>query len=500
MVVSQDVRKSSRVYAAWRMAMRRSQLFRPGERVGIAVSGGPDSVLLLDFARAYAEEAGLTLAVVHFNHHLRGADSNADEEFVRQRARELGIGFYCSGADVTAAARAKKGNLEAVARDVRYRFFFSLVRQGQVDKVATAHTANDQAETVLLRLIRGAGTRGLGGIHPVLEGGVVRPFLAVTRSQVEAEIALRGLAYRIDASNRETHFARNRLRQRVLPLLEREFNPRVVESLAGFADRARDDDAFLEEQARERCMPWLRREGETVRIPAGRLADFPPAVARRVLRRMVAEAIYGAASIPGPITISHTEMKDLRRLAGGPAGRRIVLVAGAVAWKEFEWLVIGRASSQNQGRPAEQGPGFSYLLRPPATIEIPELGIRLDFSFADDPDDPDDTGANEAEEEYTATREIVCLDSVNPGAPLNLRSWRAGDRIHPLGHIRPVKLKELFQRRRVPVQERLWWPVLEIAGEIIWAKGFPLVGSAGQGQGKRLHIRERHLRAGDGVR
>jgi tRNA(Ile)-lysidine synthase len=454
-------------------------------------------MLLLDFARAYAEEAGLTLAVVHFNHHLRGADSNGDEEFVRQRARELGIEFYCSGTDVTAAARAKKGNLEAVARDVRYRFFFSLVRQGQVDKVATAHTANDQAETVLLRLIRGAGTRGLGGIHPVLEGGVVRPFLGITRSQVEAEIAVRGLACRMDSSNRETHFARNRLRQRVLPLLEREFNPRVVESLAGFADRARDDDAFLEEQARERCMPWLRRVGGTVRIPAGRLADFPPAIARRVLRRMVAETVYGTSIISGPITISHTEMGDLHRLAGGPGGRRVMLGAGAVAWKEFEWLVIGRASRQNQGRSAEQGAGFSYLLRPPATIEIPELGIRLDFSFADD---PNDTGANKAEEEYTAVREIVWLDSVNPAASLTLRSWRAGDRIHPLGHIRPVKLKELFQRRRVPVQERLWWPVLDFAGDIVWAKGFPLVGSAGQGQGKRLRIREEHLGAGHGVR
>jgi len=472
--------------------MRRSRLFRPGERIGIAVSGGLDSMLLLEFARAYAQEAGLALSVVHFNHHLRGAESDADEDFVRQRAGELGIAFHCSGADVTATAHAKKGNLEAIARDLRYRFFFSLVRQGQVDKVATAHTANDQAETVLLRLIRGAGTRGLGGIHPVLEGGVVRPFLTIKRSEVETEIAARGLACRTDASNRELRFARNRLRQKVLPLLESEFNPRVVESFAGFADRARDDDLYLEEQARMRCLPWLRRdEGGTVRIPAARLAEFPAAIARRVLRRMVAEGVHGATS--GPVAITHAEMEELRRLAAGPGGRRAMLGAGAEVWKEFEWLVVGRASTGRHACPAAEGPGFSYPVRPPATIDIPELALRLEISFADN------AGAKESEQEYTDTSESVWLGSVNSGAPLTLRSWRAGDRIHPVGHTRPVKLKELFQRRRVPVQERRWWPVLDLGGDIVWARGIGPGGPVRQGEGKRLLIREEHLRAGQGA-
>ena len=450
-------------------------------------------MLLLDFVRAYAHEAGLTLSVVHFNHHLRGAESDADEEFVRQRARELGVEFHCSGAEVAAIARAKKANLEAIARDLRYRFFFSLVRQGQVDKVATAHTASDQAETVLLRLIRGAGTKGLGGIHPVLEGVVVRPFLTITRSEVETEIAARGLVCRTDASNRELRFARNRLRQKVLPLLEREFNPRVVESLAGFADRARDDEAYLEEQARVRCQPWLRREGGTVRIPAARLAEFPAAIARRIVRRMVAEAIHGATAAPGPVAISHAEMEDSRRLAAGPGGRRAMLGAGAEVWKEFEWLVISRLSTGAPARAAKRRPGFSYPVQPPAAIDIPELAVRLRFSFAND---TDDMGANKPEEEYTDRSDSVWLGSVNPRAPLTLRSWRAGDRIHSLGHSRPVKLKELFQRRRIPVEKRLWWPVLELAGGIVWARGFPLARSPGQVEGRRLLIREEHLRTG----
>jgi tRNA(Ile)-lysidine synthase len=467
--------------------MRRSSMFRPGERIGIAVSGGPDSMLLLDFAVAYGAEAGIAVSAVHFNHHLRAAESEGDEDFVRQRARQLGIEIHCSGADVAALARAQKRNLEAVARDLRYRYFFTLVRQGKLDKVATAHTANDQAETVLLRIVRGAGTRGLGAIHPVLDGGVVRPFLMMTRAEVEAEVGLRGLAHRVDASNFESRFTRNRLRQRVLPLLEREFNPHVVESLAGFADRARDDEAFLEEHARERALPWLRHEGAALRIPARRLVDFPPAIARRVLRRMVAVSLHAARGSTGPVAISYAEMEDLRRLAeDGQGGKRITLAAGVEVRKEFEWLVVSPARPDARGDPAAQGPGFSYPVCPPATILIPELGIRLGFGFADVPD------ADEPQAEYTKG-EAVWLDPSNPASPLTLRSWRAGDRFHALGKTNPVKLKELFQRRGMPVSQRLWWPLLECAGTIIWVRGFPGARAPGKQSGRQLLIREGHI-------
>lgn len=479
---ARGAQKLTPTYLRWRLAMRRSRLFRPGERVGIAVSGGPDSMLLLDFAAAYAREAGVALSVVHFNHHLRGAESDADELFVRERARQLGFDFHGSGADVAAVARAKKRNLEATARDLRYSFFFGLVRQGKLDKVATAHTANDQAETVLLRLVRGAGTRGLGGIHPVLEGGVVRPFLMLTRAEVEAEVAFRGLACRADISNRETRFARNRLRERVLPLLEREFNPRIVESLAAFADHARDDEAFLQEQARDRSHAWLRRESGAVRIPVGRLREFPPAIARRVLRQMVAEAMEGGARAAGPVAITHVEMGDLHRLAAeGQSGKQVILGVGVEARKEFEWLVISRCREEDSR--SASAVGFRYDIRPPTTVAITEIGLQLRFSFADIID------AKGPEAEYNGN-EVVWLDSLNLAAPLILRSWRAGDRFHALGNTNPVKLKELFQRRRIPAAERAWWPVLESAGKIVWVRGFTPVHCGIGDSARRLLIAE----------
>jgi tRNA(Ile)-lysidine synthase len=439
-------------------------------------------MLLLDFSAAYSGEAGFLPAAVHFNHHLRASESDADEAFVRERAQQLGVACLCSGADVAGIARAEGRNLEAMARDLRYAFFFSLIRQGRLDRIVTAHTANDQAETVLLRLIRGAGTRGLGGIHPELAGGVARPFLMLTRGEIEAEITRRGLAYRVDPTNRQMRFTRNRLRELVLPLLERDFNPRVVLSLAGFADRARDDEAFLEEQAKDRCNAWLRREGGALRIPARRLADFPAAIARRVLRRLVVEA---AGAKAGQVAIGHGEMERLIGLAAnGRSGTRITLGAGVEARKEFEWLVIAPARPEACDQTPVRRNGFRHRIEPPATVAIPELGLRLCFNFVDG------AGAKGSEGEYTDKSEGVWLGSANLTDPLILRNWRAGDRTLLPGHTNPVKLKELFQRRHVPVVERAWWPVLEYSGEIIWAKGFTLARRERRAPGRRLMIGE----------
>ena len=234
------------LYTRWSLEMRRKEFFHAGQRMGVAVSGGPDSVLLLHFMQTLAREGGLTLAAVHFNHHLRGAESDGDEALVRDLAASLQIEYLRGEAEVGRVARERGRNLEAVARELRYRFFFSLVDQGRLDRVATAHTANDQAETVLMRLLRGTGTRGLGGIYPVLEGKVVRPFLGLTRAEVMQEIAARRLPYRVDSSNLNTRLQRNKVRMELLPLLTKEYNPEIIPLLNQFADRARDDEACLE--------------------------------------------------------------------------------------------------------------------------------------------------------------------------------------------------------------------------------------------------------------
>ncbi|HEV2177201.1 MAG TPA: tRNA lysidine(34) synthetase TilS [Terriglobia bacterium] len=467
-------------YTRWVLEMRHAQLFQPGWRVGVAVSGGPDSVLLLDFLHRLAAEVGLSIAAVHFNHHLRGAESDADEQFVGDLARALGIEFIHAEADTARIARQRHRNLEATARDLRYRFFFSLVNQGRLERMATAHTANDQAETVLLRLVRGAGTRGLGGIHPVLDGKIVRPFLNLTRAEVEAEIARRKLRFRVDSSNLDTRFARNKIRQQLLPLIEREYNPGAVRLLKQLADRARDDESFLERASADRAQPWLVREGNEERIPTHALSEFPPALQRRVLRQMIAAACRGPHSSPGRVT--YDAIEALRRLAlQGQSGKRLTLPGGLAARRDFEWLAI--SFDAVAAAPTE----YSFAVTLPCEITVPQLGVVFRFQVSEFPDTP-------------ATRKAynqagLALDAGKLSPDLLLRNWRAGDRFQPLGSRRSSKLKELFQERKVPQQQRELWPVLECAGTIVWVRGFPPSSTAAiSGSCRRvLSIEERPL-------
>jgi tRNA(Ile)-lysidine synthase len=444
----------SDLYGRWAQAMKRQGYFRPGERVGVAVSGGPDSVLLLEFVERWGREHGLPVAVVHFNHHLRGAESDGDEDFVRELAAGRHLEFLRGEADVAQAARARRRNLEATARELRYRFFFSLLQRGQLHKLATGHTANDQAETVLLRLLRGSGTRGLGGIYPVLEGGIVRPFLELTRAEIEAELARRGLRWRQDSTNLQTRFQRNRLRLELLPRLEKEYNPEIARLLADLAGRARDDEEVLEQLAHERALPWRLREGAREKIPLRPLAEFPPAVARRVLRQMILSA---GGSLRG---VTHRHIEALRRFAlEAQSGHRLELAAGLAAGKEFDWVFV-------EPPPAASQAGYCYPVRVPGEVAVPLLGATFRFKIVG-PEAPGKT-YNEAWRGG--------LDPRKFSGELFLRNWRAGDVFCPLGSRKARKLKELFGRRRIPAGKRRNWPLLVSGEEVVWVRGFPPAG------------------------
>ncbi len=247
--------------------IRRQELLQAGDRVGVAVSGGIDSVALLLLLIELRHGLGIVLSVVHFNHQLRGAESDADQEFVAGLAREHGLDFYCESGDVAQQAAEEHSGVEAAARELRYGFFHKLLGSDDssetmgpslvLNKIATAHTLDDQAETVLMRLIRGTGLRGLGGIYPriVVEhedgdghGEIVRPMLAVRRLELEQYLKDLKQPWREDSTNTNTKFTRNRVRSLVLPLLEREFNPAVVESFAELAEIARDEEDYWENE------------------------------------------------------------------------------------------------------------------------------------------------------------------------------------------------------------------------------------------------------------
>ncbi len=427
-------------------------MFHPGERIGVAVSGGPDSALLLEFMNQLSRRLGLYLAVVHFNHHLRGRESDGDEAWVSRRADGLGLEFIRGEARVLQVARSKHKNLEAAARELRYRFFFSLINQGRLGKVATAHTASDQAETVLMRLLRGAGTRGLGGIYPVLEGKIVRPFLNLRRAEVEAEVEERRLEFRLDSSNRDARFLRNRIRMELLPALAKEYNPDIVRLLKQLADRARDDEAFLEQQARERAKAWRIHEGAEERIPIRPLREFPPSIARRVLRQMI-------QSVRGHLGgVSHLHIEALQQFAAeSQSGRRLVLPGGFAARREFDWLVIAPDS------PSPEKVGFSYPVQVPGEVPVPEIGAIIRLKIVE---------PHGQEKAYNG-KYGAGLDPLKVPASLLLRNWQPGDKFRFLGSQKPRKVKELLSERKVPLDRRKLWPVIASPQEIVWVQGFP---------------------------
>src|SRR2546425_12224025 len=267
--------------------IRRHKLLNPGDRVGVAVSGGADSVALLRLLLELRKELGLVLSVVHFNHKLRGAEADDDEQFVGELASQNRLEFHRESGDVAACSAAKHLSVETAAREMRYEFFRRLLLEGQANRVATAHTLDDQAETVLLRVVRGAGTRGLAGIYPQLSvsssqfsvgrqssvegrqqlcGSIVRPLLGVRRKELEAYLFAEGQRWREDSSNRDLRHARNRVRHGILPRLERNLNPAVREILAETAEIARAEEEY-----------WSAEVGRILQASAGHRPRDPGA-------------------------------------------------------------------------------------------------------------------------------------------------------------------------------------------------------------------------------
>ena len=264
----------------------RYNMLPSGARVAVAVSGGPDSVCLLHLLCELAPQFHLTLSVAHFNHKLRGDASDSDERFVAELATSLGLAFHRADADLRAAG----GNLEQAGRRGRRDFFTELIREGVADRVALGHTRDDQAETVLFRLLRGSGLAGLAGIYPLTEGGLIRPLIDVTRAEVIEYLRGRGLAWREDATNRDPRFARNRIRHDLLPQLRREWNPRLNEALAHLADLAQEEERWWSAEMDRLAADALTGRNSGVEMRASMLVAAPRAAARRLVRQAIAQA------------------------------------------------------------------------------------------------------------------------------------------------------------------------------------------------------------------
>ena len=437
----------------------RQGMFANGHRVGVAVSGGADSVCLLHVLRELAPSRQLCLTVLHLDHNLRGEESRADAEFVRSLAASLDLPA------IVRQATLAPGNLEQAGRDARCAFFHSLIESGVIDRVALGHTRRDQAETVLFRFLRGAGTAGLSGIRPVTTDGIIRPLLETGRDEIEAWLRARNIPWREDSSNASRAFARNRLRHELLPQLAREWNPRIEETLAHTADWAQAEEAFWQSE--------LPEPGPILDIPA--LRRLPTAAARRVIRRAL-EQVKGDLR-----SIDFAHVESVLALARSPQGHGAVDLPGLEAVRSFDHIRVSTSHSKPQPyRFPLSPPGpWSPAPGPPSPIYL-ELIEKTETSPLSD---------------YVYNGVMGCLDWGRLSGSLVLRNWEPGDRFQPVGSTGPRKFKSFFQSARIPVWERAQWPVLVDGASIVWTRRFGAAAEAAAGDSTRVILRIRELTA-----
>jgi tRNA(Ile)-lysidine synthase len=537
--------------------IRHEDLLRAGDRVGVAVSGGIDSVALLRLLLELRDELGIVPSIVHFNHKLRGQESDADERFVADLAREHDLEFLSDGDDVAEHASRESIGVEAAARELRYGFFRYLLGEGapqglkpdsngpsrrgpegplfhngsngaaesralskqcpsSLDKIVTGHTLDDQAETVLMRLIRGTGVTGLSGIHPRIpvenddgevSGEIVRPLLTTRRRELEQYLKDIRQPWREDSTNADHAFTRNRLRKLVVPLLEKEFNPAVAENLAELAEIARGEEEYWDNEiagwmgtAVHWSEPeWARAPAKTsefvqigglgnglgLKIPISRANSARemghPNSRDTELQSKIdnAEWLVGNASVSRPWFLSETtavqrravkaigehagiplefkHVEEILRFAAeeGPAGRELSLPLGWKLVRHAEELLFVTPDLREEQLPRD----YEHELSLPGSAVVPEIGAVVETHRV----------PAESVAEYNPDR-LLDADSL-PG-PLKVRNWRAGDRFWPAHTKSPKKVKELLQERHVAQPERGSWPVVLSGDEIVWVRGF----------------------------
>jgi len=412
-----------------------------GPRIAVAVSGGADSVCLLHLLH----DLHLAVCVLHVNHRLRGPESDADAAFVADLADRFRLPFHLHDAPVPAG-----DNLEQSARRLRLDFFRSVIQRGEAYRVALGHTRDDQAETVLFRFLRGAGTAGLAGIRPVTRDGIIRPLIETSREEVRSYLRERNVSWREDSSNASLDFARNRIRHQLLPQLARDWNPAIVDILAQTADWALAEEEYWHE-----TLDRLQIEPDgSVLIDVGHLNSMPLAAGRRLVRRAIE---LSKGDLRG---IGFGHIDSIHALPRGTEGGR-TQIPGLEVSRSFDRIRLGSSVLP-----------YCLPITLPMCVPVPGTGISISLELIDK---SETSGAGDCV--YNSV--MGSLDWARLSGNLELRSWQPGDRYQPVGASGEQKIADLFQNARIPAWERSRWPLLTDSAGIVWVRQFgPAAGRA----------------------
>ena len=458
-----------------------------GERIGVAVSGGADSVALLRLFVELREPLGVVVCVAHFNHKLRGKASDADENFVARLAAQHGLEFFVGHENIAAKAKRERANLEDAARRARYAFFEQLVKERRVSRVAVAQTADDQAETVLAHMMRGTGLAGLAGIHPEA-GSVFRPILGIRRVALRAYLREKRQKWREDASNQDKTRTRARIRHKLMPFLEKNFQGSIVEHLCQLAELAREDNTYLDFAARLRVQE-VAKQGGGISVPAsefaGRQRDVSKTSGREgssaadnlaLGKRIVREIVKGVKPRAGEMGSSHVDAV-LHLARRGHSGQILQLPGGVEVRRERDTLIfLASLAGTAKAEPAT----FSMHVHLPATggeLRLEALSRILLFRVIDWPGEGRET-----------TNTGAVLDRGRLREPLALRNWRPGDALRPTGHQNRHTVARLLNELGASRWEKERWPVLTSAGKVAWVPGLPVADEFAVAEGSRAAV------------
>ena len=421
-------------------------MIQPGDKILLAFSGGIDSSALLHLLMALRQEWAFELYLAHFNHKLRVA-ADKDESFVRERAAELQLPLFVGWRDVREEARRRKTNLEEEARFWRYKFLTEKAQEIGGAKIALGHNLNDQVETFFLRLFRGAGLSGIGGMKPCLGQRIIRPLIEISRQEIELYLQKNQIPYRVDRSNFDRRFLRNKIRAELIPYLEREFDTALLDHISIFMTIVREEEEVLAELARKEAEKMIREEEGVLQLDRAALLALRPALGRRVIREYLRQLKGDLRSF---------SFRDVEAVRTAKPGRIITLSRD---------LRLRCESNIIYYLPAEAPQEFYYRWNGQGRLELSEIGFIFE---------------GRVQKKWSANSlsfndwRGAFFDRQKLSLPLIIKPRQPSDRYQPLGGSGRKKLKELFRERKIPLFLRPKWPVFWSGQEIIWAPGLPV--------------------------
>ena len=454
-----------RVLRAVDHTLRTHSMIQIGDAVLMGVSGGPDSVALVHILRALSPKYGLKLAIAHLNHGLRGNASNSDQAFVTALAKKFQMPFYVEKKDVRHFQKSRRLSVEEAARQVRYRFYHRSATEYGYDKIALGHHADDNAEQVLMAMLRGSGPLGLAGIPPARPDRIIRPLIDLRHSELLDYLAAHKLEYVEDSSNQDLRFMRNKIRSRLIPNLQAEYNPRCVDSLIRMATILTAEEKWIGEH----ILPIFNdtvviENADRLGLSLDRLKQEPVAAQRRLIRK----ALLQVKGNLRRITFAHVEAV-LKLVRQGTAGDMLDLPEHTCVRRDHGHLLFLKERHKPRrtaGRDLPRAvPEYSYQLPMAGEILIQEAGLKLCFN---------ELPIEHVSDWRRAERRIAHMDRDKLSFPLVIRNFRPGDRFSPLGIRGRQKLKKYFIDHKISRSERMKCPVVLSRNKIIWVAGHRL--------------------------